>query len=95
MYWNSVLWNARHPRHYLPEDYHVYLAQDGKTELKGPGWEDDLPWFVTFIDPCGLTAWVIKKERGGKNGPKEKKKFWETNGFENVPLVRRGPEDEV
>ncbi|KAI9150430.1 RTA1 domain protein [Paramyrothecium foliicola] len=34
---NSLLWNARHPRLYLPEDYHIYLAQDGVTEIVGPG----------------------------------------------------------
>jgi hypothetical protein len=72
---NSVLWNLRHPRHHLPEDYHVYLAQDGKTELKGPGWKDEMPWFMTFLDPCGLTVAVT----GG--GRRKEKPFWETNGY--------------
>lgn len=79
---NTLLWNYRHPRRYLPEDYHVYLAQDGQTELKGPGWKDEMPWFMTFIDPCGLTTAVT----GG--GRKKEKPFWETNGFEHVPLVK-------
>jgi hypothetical protein len=78
---NTVLWNYRHPRHYLPEDYHTYLAQDGQTELQGPGWKDDMPWFVTFIDPCGMTAAVT----GG--GRKKQKPFWETSGCE--PFERR------
>lgn len=81
---NTVLWNYRHPRRYLPQDYHVYLAQDGRTELVGPGWKDEMPWFMTFIDPCGLTAALS----GGSR--KNERPFWETNGFENMPLVKRG-----
>jgi hypothetical protein len=53
--------------------YHVYLAQDGLTELRGPGWKDDMPWFMTFIDPCGMTAAVT----GG--GRRKEKPFWETD----------------
>ncbi|EFQ87500.1 hypothetical protein CFE70_000817 [Pyrenophora teres f. teres 0-1] len=33
---NSFLWNVRHPGPYLPEDPHIYLAQDG-TEVEGEG----------------------------------------------------------
>jgi hypothetical protein len=77
---NTVLWNYRHPCHYLPEDYHTYLAQDGQTELQGPGWKNDMPWFMTFIDPCGMTAAVT----GG--GRKKEKPFWEAEG---VRLVER------
>ncbi|KAL1602236.1 hypothetical protein SLS59_004923 [Nothophoma quercina] len=86
---NTVLWNYRHPRRYPPEDYHAYLAQDGQTELKGPGWKDDMPWFMTFIDPCGLTAAVT----GG--GRTKEPPFWELNGFEHIPLVRIRREHEV
>lgn len=82
---NTVLWNYRHPRRYLPQDYHTYLAQDGKTELQGPGWKDDMPWWMTFIDPCGLTAAIAGI---GRNKAKEKP-FWETNGFENAPMAKR------
>lgn len=32
---NSVLWNMWNPGRYLPRNYLVYLAQDGKTELEG------------------------------------------------------------
>ncbi|KAF1953428.1 hypothetical protein CC80DRAFT_507286 [Byssothecium circinans] len=80
MYWNSVLWNTRHPRKYLPEDYHVYLAQDGMTEVMGPGWKDDQNWIMSFLDPCGL----LGRKKGGNEQP-----FWETNGFsDRVPLVK-------
>lgn len=89
MFWNSILWNVRHPRRYLPEDYHVYLAQDGKTELLGPGWKDDQNWIMTFLDPCGLT---VKLMGGGGRANKEKP-FWESNGYENVPLAKRDEEE--
>lgn len=78
---NSVLWNFRHPRRYLPEDYHEYLAQDGCTELVGPGWKDDMPWFMTFIDPCGLTAALLGNKRN------KEKPFWEMNGYGNTHLT--------
>ena len=88
---NIVLWNYRHPRRYLPEDYHVYLAQDGQTELKGPGWKNEMPWFINFIDPRGLTAAITggarKKER------KKEKPFWDKSGFEHISLVKVGSED--
>jgi hypothetical protein len=69
MYLNSVLWNVRHPGHYLPGDYHVYLAQDGMSESLGPGWKDDQNWVMSFLDPCGLTA----------RGKGKEKPFWESN----------------
>ncbi|KAF7596195.1 hypothetical protein BBP40_002725 [Aspergillus hancockii] len=46
---NTVLWNWQHPRLYLPEKSNVYLAQDGETELKGPGWKDQRPFLVTAV----------------------------------------------
>lgn len=90
---NTILWNTRHPRHYLPEDYHVYLAQDGKTELQGPGWKNDRPWLVTFLDPFDFVGMVQMCMGRGKGHGKEKP-FWETNGFEShmEPLVRRSHE---
>ncbi|KAK3339623.1 hypothetical protein B0T25DRAFT_594431 [Lasiosphaeria hispida] len=68
---NSVLWNIWHPRRFLPESNVRYLAQDGKTELKGPGWKDTRSLTETFMDPfAALTA------RGGHQRP-----FWEHNGY--------------
>jgi hypothetical protein len=78
---NTILWNVNHPRHYLPEDYHIYLAQDGETELVGPGWEDDVPWFITFLDPFGITAAVISSKT------RKDKPFWEDNGFGDVRMT--------
>lgn len=38
---NSVMWNIWNPGRYLPKDYHVYLAQDGRTEVQGNDEPDD------------------------------------------------------
>ncbi|KAI4595599.1 hypothetical protein KJ359_006588 [Pestalotiopsis sp. 9143b] len=32
---NSALWNIWNPGHFLPKDYRVHLAKDGRTEVKG------------------------------------------------------------
>ncbi|KAJ2903870.1 uncharacterized protein MKZ38_009253 [Zalerion maritima] len=71
---NSVLWNQMHPRKYLPNSSKVYLAQDGRTEIAGPGWEDDRNWAITCLDPFG---WWMK---GGSRKTKQEPKFWENNG---------------
>ncbi|KAE8353777.1 hypothetical protein BDV28DRAFT_164675 [Aspergillus coremiiformis] len=68
---NAFLWNWLHPRRYLPVLSNVYLAQDGETELEGPGWEDRRPFLVTLCDPFGWFDSSKQKERP----------FWENNGF--------------
>ncbi|KAK3693139.1 hypothetical protein B0T22DRAFT_496043 [Podospora appendiculata] len=70
---NAVLWNALHPRRYLPEHRRVYLAQDGVTELQGPGWDDKRSFLVTALDPFGVMACGGRREKGEKS-------FWEDNG---------------
>ena len=88
---NSFLWNGSHPRLYLPEDYHVYLAQDGVTDLQGPGWESKQSWLMTFIDPFGLKALLAGVNKKGE----QERPFWETNGFENAALVERNNGENV
>ncbi len=51
---NVALWNIRHPRRYLPQDYRIYLAKDGVTEIQGPGWDDKRVFLMTLIDPFGF-----------------------------------------
>jgi len=48
---NSVMLNAMHPGRLLPQDSRVYLALDGVTELKGPGWRDPRRWWWQVMDP--------------------------------------------
>jgi hypothetical protein len=69
---NSVLWNVRHPRRYLPVSKKTYLAQDGITDIDGPGWGDDRNFLITVLDPFGTCR--TRKESEPKQPP-----FWETN----------------
>ncbi|KAL1854607.1 hypothetical protein Plec18170_004697 [Paecilomyces lecythidis] len=71
---NSVLWNVRHPRHYLPENSLVYLARDGTSELVGRRWTDSRPWIIAHFDPFGIFA---PKE-------KEKRPFWELDEYSGI-----------
>lgn len=36
MFINSIIWNIWNPSRFLPKDYHIYLSQDGSTEIHGP-----------------------------------------------------------
>lgn len=57
---NSVLWNVRNPRRHLPKNNHVYLAEDGRTELEGEDKTDGRPLLATVIDPFGI---VLRKKK--------------------------------
>lgn len=70
---NSFLLNARHPMRYLPRDNKIYLAEDGVTEILGPGYEDKRRFLVTFLDPFDL--WGMCRGRKTLN-----ERFWETHG---------------
>ncbi|KAK7966549.1 RTA1 domain protein [Apiospora aurea] len=76
---NMLLWNTLHPRRCLPESYQVYLAQDGKTELAGPGWESGQNFWMTLIDPFGFMQCTRDRQKGKGHGTE--KPFWEDNGY--------------
>jgi len=57
---NMVMWNVRHPRRYLPSNYHVYLERDGVTEVEGKGWEDKRPLWLTVVDPFNVGGMLRK-----------------------------------
>ncbi|KAJ5887812.1 RTA-like protein [Penicillium taxi] len=71
MYGNTTLLNVFHPMKALPRSNKVYLAQDGQTEIKGPGFKDDRPLYMTFIDPFDIFGMIVNK---GK-----KEKYWEVS----------------
>jgi hypothetical protein len=73
---NAVMWNVRHPRRYLPESYKLYLAQDGDTELEGPGWGDKRIVIMTLVDPFGFLAFCVMGRRG--------EPFWVGNGYQHL-----------
>jgi hypothetical protein len=68
---NSFLLNARHPMRFLPRDNTIYLAEDGVTEVAGPGYLDSRKWYATFFDPFDVI--------GMAQGKNMNKKFWETH----------------
>ncbi|KAJ5236651.1 hypothetical protein N7489_006742 [Penicillium chrysogenum] len=71
MYSNTTLLNVFHPMHWLPRSNKIYLAEDGVTEIEGPGYDDPRHWLQTFIDPFDVYGLIVKR---GK-----KENYWEAN----------------
>lgn len=71
---NMLLWNARHPRRYLPADPRVYLSRDGRTELEGPGLEDPRGRAAKIFDPFDVMGMCRGRDKssskfhGGETG---------------------------
>lgn len=84
---NVVMFNARHPRRYLPDRYTVYLAKDGVTEVDGPGWRDPRPFWMTVVDPFDLAGLLRGRDRSRVD-------FWETDvgGRDPVETGVKGPD---
>lgn len=74
MFLNTALLNIYHPGKRLPHSNSVFLARDGVTERKGPGWGDDRPWIITIFDPFDL--WGLAK------GKDKKTQFWDMSDAE-------------
>lgn len=60
---NSALLNARHPAKYLPRSNKVYLAEDGVTEIEGPGYEDRRFFLLTIFDPFDLIGLIKGRDK--------------------------------
>lgn len=71
---NSVMFNVRHPRMWLPADSKTYLATDGLTEVMGPGWKDPRPFWQTVVDPFDVVGLVKGRDAAMP-------KFWEQDGI--------------
>jgi hypothetical protein len=56
---------------YLPRSNKIYLAEDGLTEIVGPGYEDRRLWIITIMDPCDLAGLVAGRDK--------KDRYWETH----------------
>ncbi|KAH6614492.1 hypothetical protein B0J18DRAFT_485462, partial [Chaetomium sp. MPI-SDFR-AT-0129] len=74
-----VVWNLSHPAGHLPGDSRLYLAQDGRTVIKGPGWKDSRSKTETIFNPFA----TLRTTDG------HQKKFWESNGYQMGGRVRR------
>ncbi|KAF6831711.1 RTA1 domain-containing protein [Colletotrichum musicola] len=70
---NLLILHVSHPRRYLPQGRSVYLAQDGVTELEGPGFKDDRNICVIIMDPLDFIGMI--------KGTNKATRFWEMNGF--------------
>lgn len=78
MFINTAMLNIWHPGKNLPRSNKNFLAKDGKTVLRGPGWEDKRPFIVTFFDPFDL--W------GLATGRDKKTRFWDMDPAELAAL---------
>lgn len=75
----SVILNVWHPSRLLPRDYKVYLAVDGVTERRGPGWKDRRPFLITLMDPFDIGRLFTKRYANDK--------FWERDEGDAVGFV--------
>ena len=66
---NSVLLNFRHPARFLPSSNKVFLAEDGVTEVMGPGYADKRNFLFTIFDPFDLIGLI--------RGRDKKTRYWE------------------
>ncbi|KAL5365979.1 RTA1 like protein-domain-containing protein [Aspergillus floccosus] len=71
MYSNTTMLNLLPPMQWLPRSNKIYLAEDGVTEIEGPGYKDPRPFLLTLFDPFDLVGLISKR---GK-----KEKYWESN----------------
>ncbi|KAJ5163559.1 RTA-like protein [Penicillium coprophilum] len=71
MYSNTTLLNVFHPMHWLPRSNKIYLAEDGVTEIEGPGYDDPRHWLQTVVDPFDIYGLIVNR---GK-----KEKYWEAS----------------
>ena len=62
MFGNTVLLNVFYPSRYLPKNNKIYLSEDGKTEIEGPGYEDKRHFLLTLFDPFDIIGLFRKKD---------------------------------
>jgi hypothetical protein len=68
---NSFLFNLRNPMCFLPKDFKVYLAEDGVTDIEGPGYLDLRFFLIAMVDPFDLIGLAM--------GRHLKRDFWKTD----------------
>ncbi|KAF7719749.1 Uncharacterized protein PECH_005690 [Penicillium ucsense] len=76
MFCNTTLLNAFHPMRSLPLSNKVYLAEDGVSEIEGPGYKDPRPWIMTFIDPFDICGLILRRDRHTK--------YWESGSADGT-----------
>ena len=63
---NTFLLNVRHPAMFLPRNCRIYLAQDGVTEIEGPGYENKRHFLLTLVDPFDLVGLIKGRDKSNK-----------------------------
>ena len=78
MLFNSVLINVFHPSRFLPPNNKIFLAEDGITEIEGPGFDDKRPFLLTLFDPFDVVGLI--------QGRDKKNRYWEQpqGGAQNI-----------
>ena len=66
---NTVMLNVWFPGRRLPRSNRVFLARDGVTERRGPGWADNRPWVLTLFDPFDVVGLAMGRDK--------KTQFWD------------------
>jgi len=87
MWANTVLLNVWHVGRFLPRSNKVFLAKDGVTERRGPGWQDRRHWVVTVVDPFDLWGLVTGKDK--------KTEFWNWEPEELERMLEREREEKA
>lgn len=60
---NSAIWNIWNPGRYLPRNYHVHLAEDGRTEIQGEDYPDDRPLLAKAAHTLTFGILFRRKEK--------------------------------
>jgi hypothetical protein len=66
---NSVMMNVFHPSRFLPRNNKIFLAEDGVTEVEGPGYDDKRPFIITLFDPFDIAGLITRRDK--------KNRYWE------------------
>ena len=84
MYTNTTMLNVFHPMQVLPRSNKIYLAQDGVTEVEGPGYDDPRHWIQTFIDPFDVYGMITKRNKQQVYWETSPQQVKSTSGTQNV-----------
>lgn len=87
MFVNTAMLNIWHPGRYLPLSNKVFLAKDGVTEMRGPGWTDKRPFSVTLFDPFDIYGLCTGRDNATK--------FWEMSPEELAAMNAKAQEEKA
>ncbi|KAI1430686.1 RTA1 like protein-domain-containing protein [Xylaria sp. CBS 124048] len=76
---NSVLFNLRHPRSWLPQSTKVYLDKDGIAERLGPGYQER-NFVATLLDPFDVYGMI--------KGRDNVTRFWEEQNDDGLKMKK-------